>query len=198
MGIFVNFRSMRLSRAWLFGLGLLALSSCLKTREVDPPVVGSSDWVSPTDYTILLENFETSIAQRNVQNFLRCFILEGYRFVPSTPTYTGNEILWDNWNIQDEQNWFGNVIADLGLVSGNSISFDEADIQSFSSDSLRYIGDYDMRMNHRDTSLTVRFKGQLEFLMRVNAFNEWEIARWIDYETSLDSSLSRLKLNYVQ
>lgn len=189
---------MRLSRAWLFGLGLLALSSCLKTREVDPPVVGSSDWVSPTDYTILLENFETSIAQRNVQNFLRCFILEGYRFVPSTPTYTGNEILWDNWNIQDEQNWFGNVIADLGLVSGNSISFDEADIQSFSSDSLRYIGDYDMRMNHRDTSLTVRFKGQLEFLMRVNAFNEWEIARWIDYETSLDSSLSRLKLNYVQ
>lgn len=179
-------------------LGLLSLSSCLKTREVDPPVVGSSDWISPTDYSILLENFETSISQRNVQNYLRCFLADSLRFLPSTPTYTGNEIIWDNWNIQDEQNWFNNVISDLGITSGNQIVFKEVDLQSFSSDSLRYIGDYDMLMNHRDTSLTVRFRGQLEFLMKVNEFNEWEISRWIDYETSVDSSLSRLKLNYVQ
>jgi hypothetical protein len=38
----------------------------------------------------------------------------------------------------------------------------------------------------------------LEFLCKVNSFNEWEISRWIDYETREDSSWSRLKLNYVQ
>ena len=179
-------------------LCMLVLTSCLKTREVEPPVVGSSDWVSPTDYTILLGNMEQAVGDRNVQNYLRCFIQDSFRYVPSTPSYTGNEILWDDWSLQDEQNWFNNVISDLGITSGNQVVFSEVDIQSFSSDSLRYIGDYDLVMNHRDTSLTVRFKGQLEFLMKVNEFNEWEISRWIDYETAIDSSVSRLKLNYVQ
>ncbi len=176
----------------------LALTGCFRTRDVEEPVTSSSDWVSPTDYTILLNNMEMAVGEQNVQNYLRCFNQDSLRFVPSTPTYTGNEILWDNWTWQDEQNWFNNVLSDLGLSSGNRISFDEVDLQSFSSDSLRYIGNYDMTMNHRDTSLTVRFRGQLEFLMKINQFNEWEITRWFDYETRLDSSISRLKLNYVQ
>ncbi len=178
--------------------GSLMLASCLKTREVEPPDVGSSDWISPSNYSILLENLRLAVGQKNVQNYLRCFRQEGLVFTPSTPVYTGNEILWENWSWQDENNWFNNVIQDLGITTGNQIVFEEVDLQSFSGDSLRYIGEYDMIMNHRDTSLTVRFKGQLEFLMRVNAFNEWEITSWIDYETSPDSSISRLKLNYVQ
>ncbi len=175
-----------------------SLTACLKTRDVEPPVVGSSDWVSPSNYTILLENLRTSVGQKNVQNYLRCFRQDDLDYIPSTPVYTGNEILWDNWTWQDENNWFNNVIQDLGLTSGNQIAFEEVDLQAFSGDSLRYIGNYDLVMNHRDTSLTVRFRGQLEFLMKVNDFNEWEITRWIDFETSPDSSISRLKLNYVQ
>ena len=188
---------MKLHWTWSLLLGIV-LSSCFQTREVEEPVTSASDWVSPTDYTILLNNLERSVSDQNVQNYLRCFRQDSLRFVPSTPTYTGNEILWDNWTWQDEQNWFNNVISDLGLQSGNRIGLEEVDIQSFSSDSLRYIGNYDMTMNHRDTSLTVRFRGQLEFLMKINEFNEWEVTRWSDYETRNDSSISRLKLNYVQ
>lgn len=175
-----------------FGLG------CFRTREVEPPVTTSSDWVSPTDYTILLSNLERAVGQRNVQNYLRCFRQEELDFQPSTPVLTGNEILWNDWSWQDEQAWFNNVIADLGLNSGNSLSLQQVDLQSFNSDSLRYIGDYELIMNHTDTSLTVQFRGQLEFLCKVNEFNEWEISRWTDYETRVDSSWSRLKLNYVQ
>jgi len=174
------------------------LSSCLKTREVEEPIVGSSDWISPSNYSILLDNLKTAITQKNVQNYLRCFIQDELVYIPSTPIYTGNEILWDNWGWQDENNWFSNVIQDLGIPTGNQLVLNEVDIQSFSGDSLRYIGNYDLVMNHRDTALTVRFRGQLEFLMKVNEFNEWEIGKWADYETSSDSSLSRLKLNYVQ
>lgn len=188
-----------MTQKWLVLLALaIGFASCLKTREVEEPDTGSSDWVSPSDYTILLNNLRTSVNQRNVQNYLRCFEQDSLRFLPSTPVYTGNEILWDNWAWQDEQNWFDNVIADLGLTSGNRLIVNEVDLQAFSSDSLRYIGDYSLTMNHRDTALTVLFKGQLEFLMKVNQFNEWEISRWIDYETNMDSSWSRLKLNYVQ
>jgi hypothetical protein len=173
-------------------------TGCLRTREVEPPDQISSDWISPTDYTILLSNLERSLAQKNVQNYLRCFRQDAFHFVPSTAVYIGNELLWNGWSWQDEQAWYSNVLENLGLSSGNNLSFREVDLQSFSSDSLRYIGEYNLRVNHTDTALTVNFKGQLEFLCKINSYNEWEITRWVDYETKIDSSWSRLKLNYVQ
>lgn len=181
----------------LLSLALL-VTACFRTREVEPPDQVSSDWISPTDYTILLDNMERAIAQKNAQNYLRCFRQDALRFIPATPVYTGNELIWNDWSWQDEQAWYSNALENLGLSSGNSLSFKEVDLQSFSSDSLRYIGDYDLRMNHTDTALTVHFRGQLEFLCKINTYNEWEITRWTDYETRPDSSWSRLKLNYVQ
>lgn len=182
----------------LYASILLLLSSCFKTREVEPPVVSSSDWVSPTDYQILLSNLTRSISQRNVQNYLRCFHQDSLAFLPSTSVLTGRELLWQNWSWQDEQAWFDNVIADLGITSGNFLNLTEVDLQSFSSDSVRYIGNYELVLNHTDTALPVKFLGQLEFLCRVNDFNEWEIWKWQDYETQVDSSWSLLKLSYVQ
>jgi hypothetical protein len=184
-------------RYWVW-MSLLLLSACFNTRDVEPPDQSSSDWVSPTDYNILLANLTRAIDQQNVQNYLRCFKVDGFRFLPCTQIYTGNELIWDSWSWQDEQAWLSNLKENLGLASGNRVTFKQVDLQSFSSDSLRYIGDYDLVMNHTDTSLTVRFMGQLEFLCKVNSYNEWEIARWTDYETHPDSSWSRLKLNYVQ
>jgi hypothetical protein len=182
----------------LIALTGILLAGCFNTRDVEPPVQSNSDWISPTDYTILLDNLQRAVGQRNVQDYLRCFKQDDFVFEASTPVFTGNEILWSDWSWQDEQAWFNNVLQSLGLTSGNSLSLTEVDLQSFSSDSLRYIGEYDLTMNHTDTSLTVRFVGQLEFLCKINTFNEWEITRWIDYETRVDSSWSRLKLNYVQ
>jgi hypothetical protein len=182
----------------LLGIALAVCTSCFNTRDVEPPDQSSSDWVSPTDYTILLKNFERAIGQQNIQNYLRCMKADHLRYVPSTPTYTGNQLIWDSWSWQDEQAWFSNVKEHLGLSSGNGLALHQVDLQSFSSDSVRYIGDYELVMNHTDTALTVRFVGQLEFLCKTNAYNEWEIARWIDYETHPDSSWSRLKLAYVQ
>lgn len=186
----------RLACAYL-GLATV-LGGCLKTREVEPPDQSSSEWVSPTDHNILLANLSRAMDQQNVQNYLRCFRADAFRFLPSTQTYTGNELLWNSWSWQDEQSWLENLKPNLGLTSGNRLQLQQVDLQSFSSDSVRYIGEYDMVMNHTDTALTVRFVGQLEFLCKVNAFNEWEITRWTDYETHADSSWSRLKLNYVQ
>ncbi|HHG83802.1 MAG TPA: hypothetical protein ENJ82_03550, partial [Bacteroidetes bacterium] len=123
-------------------------TGCFKTREVEPPSQASSDWISPTDYTILLSNLQRSVGQRNVPNYLRCFRQEEFVFQAATPVYTGNGILWDNWSWQDEQAWFNNVLLNLGLASGNYLELSQVDLQSFNSDSLRYVGDYELVMNH--------------------------------------------------
>jgi hypothetical protein len=190
----------RLRSIW-FGLIaclLLATTACLNTRPVEPPDSSGSDWVSPTDYNILLDNLKTAISQRNTQNYLRCFDPEGLAFFPVASLFNDNESIWLNWSLQDEQAWFDNMVANLASPSGNSLVLEEADLQDVSPDSLRYVGNYSLRINHSDSTLTTLYKGQLQMVIGVNSFNEWEIRKWEDFETHPDSSWSRLKLVFVQ
>lgn len=167
-------------------------------RNVEPPTQAVSDWVSPTDYEILLNNLRLSIQQANVQNYLRCFNRDSLVFIPPASLFNTNEAVWRNWGIQDEQTYLENALADLSVNSGQSLILEETDLQDVTSDSLRYVGGYTLRINHRDTALTTRFEGQLQLTIKRNSFNEWEIHRWIDIELAPDSSWSQLKLRYVQ
>lgn len=178
-------------------MGFLTLS-CFRIRPVEPPGLGNSDWVSPTDYDILLTNLRTSIAQRNPQNYLRCFNQDSLRFLPAPSLFNEHESIWQNWSILDEQSYLDNVFANLSVPTGNTLLLEEQDLQDVTSDSLRYVGEYTLRVNHTDTSLSTLFKGQLQLLIKSNNFNEWEIHRWEDIELYPDSSWSHLKLRFVQ
>lgn len=185
-------------RLLLAVLGLSFGLACFNVRPVEPPSSSASDWISPTDYQILLENLKTAIAQRNSRNYIRCFSEDGLDFTPAASVFNNNESIWLNWSIQDEQSYFENTLASLTLLAGNSLSLEETDIQDVTSDSLRYVGDYTLRINHGDTSITQVFLGQVQLIIKLNGFNEWEIHRWIDIEAVQDSSWSLLKLRYVQ
>lgn len=171
--------------------------SCFEIRPVEPPSSSSSDWVSPTDYNILLDNLKQAVAEGNPQNYLRCFDQENFVFSPAGILFNNNETVWLNWSLLDEQAYLDNMLAEFG-PSGNSLSILEADLQDVAADSMRYVGEYTLRINHQDTTLTTLFKGQLQFLIRLNAFNEWEIEKWADIETHPDSSWSLLKLRFIQ
>lgn len=177
---------------------LLGLTACFNIRPVEPPSSSASSWVSPTDYQILLVNLQTAITQGEVQNYLRCFNQDSLQFSPAANLINNNENVWQNWSIQDEQAYIENVIADLSVSSGNSLSLAETDLQDVTADSLKYVGDYLLRMNHSDTSLTKVFQGQIQLMIKLNRFNEWEIHRWTDIEIFPDSSWSELKLRYIQ
>ena len=175
----------------------LSLSGCFRTREVEPPGTNSSEWISPTSYPILLDNLERAIEQRNSQNYLRCFNDDSLKFVPATNVYINNEILWDNWNTTDERTYIENLFANLAILSGNYLNFTESNLQSLSQDSVTWTGLYELNINHKDSLLTTKLKGQVEFLIKINQFNEWEIQRWTDTELFADSSWSALKLRFT-
>ncbi|MEM6805656.1 MAG: hypothetical protein AAF696_29935 [Bacteroidota bacterium] len=179
-------------------LSLLGLISCFQVRPVEPPGIVSSDWVSPSDYEILLDNLQRSVSNTNVQNYLRCFSGDSLQFTPAAPLFTDNEPIWLAWSIQDEQAYFDNMVANLAVSSGNSLVLRETELQNVDADSLTYVGNYTLRINHQDTTLTTLFKGQIQLLIKLNTFNEWEIARWQDIELFQDSSWSQLKLSFVQ
>ena len=179
-------------------LCLISLMACFKTRPVEPPLNANSDWISPTDYQILLDNLKTAIAKRNTQNYLRCFEEASFRFSPAASLLINNESVWQNWSLQDEQTYLDKLFAELTAISGNSLILEEVDLQDVSSDSLRYLGKYTLRMNHPDTNLTTLFIGQVQWVVKINEFNEWTIHRWQDLEVARDSSWSSLKLRYIQ
>lgn len=172
--------------------------ACFSIRTVEPPSQGGSVWVSPTDYEILLINLQTAINQRNTQNYLRCFNADTFQFVPIAALFNDNESVWINWSTQDEQAYFDNMIGNLAVSTNNSLILRELDVRDVTADSLTYIGDYTLRVNHQDTSLSTLFTGQLQMLIKLNTFNEWEIFRWTDLATQADSSWSQLKLSYSQ
>lgn len=183
---------------FISGWIILLLSSCFRVRNVEPPGIASSDWISPTNYEILLENMKQSVSNGNLQNYLRCFNNDSLRYTPVASLFTDNEPIWLAWSIQDEQAYFDNMLASLTVSSGNSLELKETDLQNVNGDSLTYVGEYSLRINHNDTTLTTLFKGQMQLLVKLNAFNEWEISRWQDIELYPDSSWSQLKLSFVQ
>lgn len=179
-------------------LSSFLFTACFRIRQVEPPISNNSDWVSPTDYELLLNNLEKAFVDGNTQNYLRCFNQDSLRFFPATSLLNDNESIWLNWNSLDERTYLDNLMTDLAVNSGNSVILSELDLQNVTSDSLRYVGNYILRINHQTEDLTKLFKGQLQLLIKLNSFNEWEIHRWIDIEISPDSSWSALKLAYIQ
>jgi len=172
--------------------------SCFRIRNVEAPQVSTSDWVSPTDYEILLSNFQTAISQTNVQNYLRCFNRDEFDFVPVANLFNDNEAVWLSWTVQEEQTYLENAFLNLTVNTGQSLILQEEDLQDVTADSVKYVGSYTLRVNHTDTTLTTLFTGQMQLSIKRNTFNEWEIHRWTDIELAQDSSWSNLKLRFVQ
>lgn len=182
---------------WLAAIAA-TIGACFSIREVEPPGNDQADWISPTDYPVLIRNLETAVAQRNTQNYLRCFAPEGLDFTPAASLFGNNLSIWRNWSIIDEQTWFDNMRINLVSAAGNSLSIREQDVQNLSGDSLRFNGAYTLNINHNISTLSKRFTGQVQFTIRLNTFNEWYISRWTDVEVQPDSSWSLLKLTFVR
>lgn len=187
-------------KSWAIAGYLLLIAGtvpgCFRTRDAEPPASNSGTWVAPTDYTVLLNNLQQAVANRNTQNYLRCLNPDSLVYVPAASE--ANRPVWLTWSLREEQSWFENMVQNLASASGNSLKLTQTELRDVSATSVRYVGDYTFEALHNDTTLTRRFRGQVQLVIRQNVFNEWEIARWEDVETSPDSSWSRLKARFVQ
>jgi len=173
-------------------------TSCFKIRTVEAPQIQTqSDWTSPVEYTQLLDNFSVALSLLNSQNYLRCMSKEGFKFIPSAGSVSGNQLIWDNWSVNDEREYLENMASDLLPGSSVSLILIPDGVQFLSADSIRYNAEYKLRVPLKDSVLPDLFNGKLELIMVRNASREWEIRNWSDFETAKDSSWSRLKLNLV-
>lgn len=179
-------------------LSLVLFSACFQIRDVAPPGTSSSGWISPTSYDILLDNLSRAITQKNTQNYLRCFNRDQLDYTPAATLLNDRESIWQNWSIDEEQTYFNNLLANVPGNSGGILNLERLEQRDVNADSLIYIGNYVLQVSHNVADVPKVFQGQVQWEMKLNEFNEWEIQKWVDLETVADSSWSLLKLTFSQ
>lgn len=175
------------------------LQGCFATRTPEPPLQNNanSDWVSPTDYNILLLNFKNSIAQLNTQNYLRC-IADTFEYIPTQVRDNSAYLIFQKWSKNDEKTYFDNLYAKSQTLSANYLQLKNTDQQFIGSDTVKYSANYQFEVQHNDSAFTKTLKGQLNFTLHRNSEGLWRIVKWQDTEKAKDSSWTLLKMRFLR
>lgn len=175
------------------------LQGCFTTRTPEPPIQNNpnSDWIAPTDYNILLMNFKNSITQLNTQNYLRC-IGDTFEYVPAQIRDNSGYLIFQKWTKNDEKTYFDNLYAKSQNLSAHQLQLKNADQQFIGSDTVKYTADYQLEIQHNDSSFTKLIKGQLNFTLHRNQEGLWRILKWQDVEKAKDSSWTLLKMRFLR
>ena len=96
----------------------IGLSSCFsfiscdlfKTRTPEEPSQQSSNYVPPTDPSIVLQNMVNAFQDGNVGNYDQSFSGTSFSFTPSTNAQNKYGIDWAAWNKTQEHTYFKNVL----------------------------------------------------------------------------------------
>lgn len=171
---------------------------CFSTRNPEPPTQNvNSDWINPVDYNTLIQNFKTATSKLNTQNYLRC-LADTFIYVPSASSQSAHPITFANWKKNDEKTYFDNLISKVNNLSGNSLSLQNPTTQFVSVDTLKYFSDYQLSVQHSDTTCIKMAKGKMILTLQQSKEGTWRMLRWQDIEQAKDSSWSVFKVKFLQ
>jgi hypothetical protein len=181
--LFVKNYTFLLLTSWLVCF-IAACTNPFNTRDIEKPEIGedSAIYDPPVSSDIVLTNFKYAIIQKNLSNYMNCFVNPElaynftYKFVPDPGTETDKFI---NWTLYDEENYLNTVFkqsSDISLEFLDEISFTNISQSpdSVQTNSFRY----ELRIVfERERDLFVG-NARMKLIKNVNAL--WEIYYWED------------------
>lgn len=175
------------------------------TREAEPPTESRTSWQFPTDPLIVLQNMRVAIKEKNVENYMRCLVdsINLFRFTPDQYEAANNSGIFEQWNLGNEQSYINKAFTSIPDDSTRSLIFSNIQRSEF-PDSALIRADYTLELHHILEQIYPKIgKGQVDFwFIRRNGY--WMITRWIDFETNIDTTASRvpswstLKANFIK
>jgi len=163
------------------------------TREAEQPTEGITSWQFPTDPKIVLNNMELAIKEKNVENYMKCIVDSSslFFFIPDQYEASNNSGIFEQWNLGHEELYINKAFTSIPDDSLRSLSFSDIQRSDF-PDSVLIQADYILKLHHIQPKSFLRLgKGKVDFLfIRRNGF--WVITRWIDYETKVDTTATRI------
>jgi hypothetical protein len=176
------------------------LMSCdlFKTRTPDEPSQQSSNYIPPTDPTLVLQNMVNEFQDLDAFHYNQSFSKTSFSFEPATSARTryGGELL--NWDQTKEEDYFNNVIKNLQPNSKVTLVFTPMTSTNF-PDSCEIGTAYYLNVPHTKAHVARVFTGQSQFTMIRDPQGNWHISRWVDVGVNpSDSTWSDLKGIFAQ
>lgn len=177
----------------------LFVSGC-GLRDVEAPVDPRSNFVPPTSPDLVITNFQSAIIERNINNYISCFVDSNFsarRFqYTADATSIAQYPIFRFWNLNNERYYFTSLAS---LTPNQSISnlLLSNIIFSPSSDTAVFDADYVVRFEHTKQNVPRIFQGKLRFVMASDSRNLWSIHNWTDFKRNdSDTTWSILKANF--
>lgn len=185
---------------------LLFLACCcgcglFDTREVQPPSENRSTFTQPTSPDIVLANLNFAISERNLDNYLRCFVdsnfsTRRFRFFPDALSQSQYPIFL-NWNLNNERIYYSNLIVFTNPGASSNLFLSNTTMNT-GIDSAIIDSDYLLVYDHNKVNIAKVFKGKLRFILGVDNRSLWSIHNWYDFiNDNNDTAWSVLKANFV-
>lgn len=185
--------------------------SCIfVTREPEPPDTRRSSFQPPTSAQLVVTNFQASLREKNVENYIQCLVSSDtgatsatgtrrYTFEPSAEASARFGGVFAGWNVTRERQAFIALTAKISAQSSPSLVLTNDRFELLSPDSAVYVSDYRLQPNYQLTGAPEAFSGTLRFTIASFPNGFWAISRWSD-QTSGQSALptwSTLKAQFA-
>ncbi|MGE5681601.1 MAG: hypothetical protein ACM34K_12055 [Bacillota bacterium] len=170
---------------------LLIGCDIFKTRDPESPELPRSNYVPATTPDILIQNFINSFKDKVQENYISCFSEKKFIFAPSAESASKFSFLL-NWTLQDERQYFNNLINQVPQNSEISLKFLNEQ-KNFYGDSSSYSAIYSLSVPFIDAQKPKYYQGSLHFVCTKDQNNQWVISNWQDIKDEKYPSWSELK-----
>jgi len=180
---------------------LLSLTACdlFTTRNAENPDQTRSNFQPPVEPAIVIENLKSSLSDKNVQNYIACFVDtifadQTYKFSASSEAISLYQIFVQGWGLNEERRYFSSVTNRVPVDFPISLSLSNENYSSLSGDSLVYSATYSLNLPVSSSDpIPQNYAGNLQFNMLRDSRSEWVIYYWKDTKSESLPSWSELK-----
>lgn len=190
-----------MKKIFLIILTILPLTSCdlFTTRVGEAPNQTKSNWKPPVEPAIVIENLKNSLADKNVETYIDCFVDtifadQTYNFSASSEAMANYQIFVQGWGLNEERRYFNSVTNRILKDFPITLSFSDENFSSISGDSLVYSANYSINLPLLSSDpFPANYAGNLQFNMLRDSRSEWVIYNWKDTKSQTLPSWSELK-----
>ena len=172
----------------------LSVISCdlFKTRTPAEPSQQSSNYIPPTDPSLVMQNMPNAFQDGNAVNYAKSFSGTSFSFTPSTSAKNKYGIDWTTWNKTQEQQSFEKILNHFSKNSKVVLAFDPF-LPTYNNTTSQVETDYHLTLP-LDAGVMKKFNGRGQFTLAQDQSGLWYINQWVDLGTSVsDSAWSDLK-----
>jgi hypothetical protein len=185
----------------LITLIAISFSACdlFNTRNAEDPDQSRSNFQPPVEPAIVIENLKNSLSDKNVQNYISCFVDtifadQSYNFSASSEALTRFDIFLQGWGLNEERRYFTSIVNKVPTDFPISLTLSDQNYSNLSGDSLIYSATYFLNLPVQSGDpFPQNYAGSLQFIMLRDSRSEWVIYFWKDTKSETLPSWSELK-----